>query len=147
VTESAKSLLNKNQERRLQVTLYLVERGLDEITRYLRDELPSGEMYMTENDLTPDQQARMLETIDEIKKMIIEIKDAFSLEIRVNEVRGIIMGHLSSTWENLHNTRPQNLRGFGEVAPELFEALDPKLLIIIDLVSAMLGKVSRGHGD
>src|SRR6266540_2320275 len=102
------TLLNRYQAGRLQVTLYLVEQALDQITGYLRGELPRGEMYITVSDLTAKQQGEMLKMIGEIKQWIAEIKNEFDLETRVNDVNKTIMGHLGSVWESLHNTRPRN---------------------------------------
>lgn len=139
-------LLNKHQKRRLEVTLYLVEQGLDVIAGLLRGELPSGEMYETVSDLSLKERSDTLARIEEAKQTIANIKIDFTLEARVNDARGIMMGHLSSLWESLHNTRPRNLKGFGTVAPELFDTLDPKLMRIIDLVSSMsrlLGSQAR----
>jgi hypothetical protein len=137
------SLLNKHQERRLEVTLYLVEQGLDEIAGYLRGELQSGEMYETVSDLSLEERKELLICVDDAKKHIARIKSDFALEARINDVRGMIMGYLSSLWESLHNTRPRNLKGFGIVAPELFETLDPDLMKLIHLVNAMLTLVSQ----
>jgi hypothetical protein len=135
--------LNQYQAGRLQVTLYLVEQALDEICGYLRGQLPRGEMYITVSDLTAEQQAEILKMIGEIKQRIAEIKNEFDLETRVNDVKKTIMGHLGSVWESLHNTRPRNLSGFGEVAPELFETLEPELLRIIGLVDSMSSTLTR----
>jgi hypothetical protein len=118
------SPLNKNQERRLEVTLYLVEQGLDEIAGYLRGELPAGEMYKTVSDLSLVKRKDMLAVIDLSKQRIAEIKNEFRLDTRINEVKGIIMGYLGSMWENLHNTRTKNLSGFGNVAPELVDLIN-----------------------
>ncbi len=131
------SSLNKHQQRRLEVTLYLVERSLDEMADYLRGELPCGEMYETHSDLSLEEQNELLTHIGEAKQRIARIKNDFGLDAGTNDLRGIIMGYLSSLWESLHNTRPRNLKGFGTVAPELFETLDPELMQIINLVGAM----------
>jgi hypothetical protein len=47
--------LNINQRRRVEVTLYLIEQALDEISRYLRGQLPRGEMYATVSDVATEQ--------------------------------------------------------------------------------------------
>lgn len=57
---STETPLNQYQAGRVQVTLYLVEQALDEISRFLRGQLPRGEMYMTVSDLTAEHQAEML---------------------------------------------------------------------------------------
>jgi hypothetical protein len=139
------SLLNTHQRRRLEVTLYLVEQGLDEIAGYLRGELPAGEMYKTVSDLSFDERTEMLAHIDEAKQQIAKIKSDFGLDPRTNDLRGMIMGYLSSLWESLHNTRPRNLKGFGPVAPGLDETLDPELIQIIGRINTMLAVISRNR--
>jgi hypothetical protein len=140
---SPETSLNQYQAGRLQVTLYLVERSPDEMSVYLRGELPRGEMYVTVSDLPAEQQDEMLKMIGEVKQRIAEIKEQFGLETRVNDVKKTIMAHLGSVWESLHNTRPRNLSGFGKVAPELFETLEPELLKIIALVDSMSSKLMQ----
>ncbi|HLF85037.1 MAG TPA: hypothetical protein VI837_12755 [Blastocatellia bacterium] len=140
---SSETPLNQYQAGRLQVTLYLVEQALDEISGYLRGQLPRGEMYITVSDLTAEQQDDMLKMIGEIKQRITGIKNQFGLDTRTNDLRRTIMGYLGSVWESLHNTRPRNLSGFGTVAPELFETLEPELLKIIGLVDSMSSTLTR----
>jgi hypothetical protein len=131
------TVLNINQRRRLEVTLYLIEPALDEMSLYLRGQLPRGAMYVTISDLSPDQSEELLRLIDETKRAIAEIKSQFGLEVRVNELRAMILGHLSSMWESLHNARPRNLSGFGAVSPQLFETLDPKLMALVHIMTSM----------
>jgi len=140
---NAETPLNQYQAGRLQVTLYLVEQALDEISSYLRGQLPRGEMYITVSDLTAAQQAEMSRVIGEIKRRIAEIKNQFALDTRTDDLRRTIMGYLGSVWESLHNTRPRNLSGFGPVAPELFETLEPQLLRMIALVDSMSSTLTR----
>ena len=52
--------LNINQRRRLELTLYLIEQSLDEISQYLRDQMPRGAMYVIVSDLAPDQSEELL---------------------------------------------------------------------------------------
>lgn len=140
------SSLNKHQERRLAVTLYLVEQGLDQIVDYLRRELPRGEMYDTTCDLSPEERDDVLARIEEAKQRIAKIKFEFQLQPKTNDVRAMIMGYLSSLWESLHNTRPRKLKGFGTVSPELFETLDPELMRIIEAVEAMIRRLGSRAG-
>jgi hypothetical protein len=100
-------------------------------------------MYVTLSDLSETQSERMLEVIDQVKRGIASIRNQFGLDKRVNDVKGTIMAHFSSMWESLHNTRPRNLGGFGDVAPELFEILDPAILQIIKVLGRMPDILSR----
>jgi hypothetical protein len=102
-------------------------------------------MYETVSDLSLDERADMLAHIDGAKQEIAKIKSDFGLDLRTNDLRGMIMGYLSSLWESLHNTRPRNLKGFGTVAPELYETLDPELIQIIDRINTMLAVISRNR--
>ena len=142
--KARKSLLNENQARRLEITLYLVELSLDEIAGYLHGQIQSGEMYVTIRDLSDSQREKLLEVIGQVKREIASIRDQFGLDKRVNDVKGLIMGHFSSMWESLHNARPRNLGGFGDVAPELFENLDPAILQTIKILGRMPDILSRG---
>ena len=137
------SSLNPYQRRKLQVTLYLVEKALDEMTEYLRGELPKGAMYETVSPTTPQQRAEMQALIFQIKERVAAVKEMFDLEAKVNDVTAIIRGYLGSIWESLHNTRPRNLGGYGAVSPDLFETLDPELLRIISLINNLEKKLMR----
>lgn len=137
--------MNIHQRRRVEITLYLIEEALDEISQYLGGELPRGEMYLTISDIASVQRKELRRLIEETKLAIAGMKNYFGLEVRVNEVRAMIMGYLGSMWESLHNTRPRNLSGFGAVSPELFETLDPKLMELVRLIEAMSHLISKSN--
>jgi hypothetical protein len=141
--EIGNSSLNLNQQRRIQITLYLLDQSLEVIAGYLREPLPCGEMYVTVSDLQQEQRDELLKLVGEIKTRIAEIRNQFGLETKVDDVRAMIMGYLGNMWESLHNARPRNLHGFGPVAPELFTTLDPRILQIIELVNAMSKRISN----
>lgn len=112
---------------------------------YLQGPLPRGELYVTISDLTEEQVEQMLDYIGRAKDKIAWLKSHYQLELRMDDVRSMIMGQLGSMWENLHNIRPRNLSGYGEVTPELFETLEPKLLEIVDVVNIMSSIISPNN--
>jgi hypothetical protein len=55
--------LNENHIRTITVTLYLIEKDIDAIERYIKD-APQGRMYEIIDDLNEEQKKKILKTID-----------------------------------------------------------------------------------
>jgi hypothetical protein len=138
------SLLNESQQRRLEATLYLVDKAMGEIVGYLHEGPPGGEMYVTANDLTPFQRDALLRICADTREKVACVKNAFELPARTGDLGRIIAAQVSSLWENVHNCRSKNLRGFGKLDPVLAETLDPQLDEIITLLDAMMSVLSVG---
>jgi hypothetical protein len=133
--------LNENQERRLQVVLFVLERGLDDMAAMLGEDLPRGEMYVVERELGPAERRFLLDRIAEMRLAVSALKQRFGLAPRVTSAERVLAAMLGSLWVRLHDARPRNLSGFGAVDPSLFDTLEPELVRMIGIVEEMKSRV------
>ena len=79
----------------------------------------------------------LLKRISLVRERICVMKGEFDLEKRSKDASRDFMGKLVYGWEILEGAKARHLRGYGAVAEELANALDPHLNEIIILVDEM----------
>jgi hypothetical protein len=136
--------LNEHQRRRLEVSLGLLDRALLEVERnYLSADLPRGEMFELTSDLTPEEEARIRATIAQIRHRLRRLREAFHLEPHRRDVRSLLRGYFSHFWATLSDCRASKLRGYGEVAPQLKQTLDPEIEALLVLIEHLERIIER----
>jgi len=139
--------LNEHQRRRREVSLGLFDRALLEVERsYLSLDLVRGEMFELTSDLTPEEKARIRATIEQIRERLRLLRERFQLEPQRREVRSLLRGYFSHFWAVLSDCRASKLRGYGEVAPQLKQMLDPEieaLLVLVERVERIIERRDR----
>lgn len=138
------SQLNEHQKRRVEVALFLLDRDLDEIVRLLTVESTEGTLYHVDRDVDDGARAQLLAGAKEIKGTITKLKARFELEPHVRSEGSAIAALLASLWVRIHDARPRNLAGFGDVNPKLYETLEPDLMRIIQVLRRMEGRLGSG---
>jgi hypothetical protein len=130
--------LNDHQQRRIEVSLAIIDRALMEIERYYLSAGPlTGELAEITNDLTPAEAAEIKQLAQEFRRRLKPLKDKFGLAPQRKDVRAILRGHFSHFWAVLHDCHSAKLKGYGSVDPELKTTLDPELDILLDLVAQL----------
>ncbi|MCX7752258.1 MAG: hypothetical protein N2443_05235 [Blastocatellia bacterium] len=138
------SMLNEHQRRRLEVSLGLFDRALLEVERlYLSADLPQGEMFEVTSDLTPDERARIRATIAQIRDLLQRFRERFQLHPQRRDVRSLLRGYFAHFWAVLSDCRASKLRGYGEVAPQLGQMLDPEIEALLVLVERLERVIER----
>jgi hypothetical protein len=141
-------MLNEHQRRRLEVSLGLFDRALLEVTRlYLSADLPRGEMFEVTSDLTPDEHAEIRRTIAQIRERMGQLRERFHLQPHHRDVRSLLRGYFAHFWAVLSDCRASKLRGYGDVAPQLEQVLDPEVEALLVLIERLGRMVERRGGS
>jgi predicted nucleic acid-binding Zn-ribbon protein len=139
-----KSILNEFQRRRVSVTFAKMEKDLLDIESFISTEERPGILYKIENDIPKETRKLLLRKIASIRQGIKKISEQFSLEREAISLKRKLRGTLSLLGVDMEEIESVRLRGYGEVAEGLSEALDPQLKEIEDNISIML-KLLRGE--
>ncbi|GBC76829.1 hypothetical protein HRbin08_00297 [bacterium HR08] len=137
-------MLNEHQRRRLEVSFGLLDRALVEMERlYLSSDLPQGAMFEVTSDLTPDERAHIRMTIARVRDRLRRLREQFQLQPQRREVRSLLRGYFAHFWAVLSDCRADKLRGYGEVAPQLKQALDPEVEALLIAVQRLEQVIER----
>ncbi|HTP65556.1 MAG TPA: hypothetical protein VMJ66_09215 [Geobacteraceae bacterium] len=130
-------LLNPLQRGSLATTLSVLEEMLCEIEGNFTFGGCKGVLYEVRDDVPVAIHGEVLKRISLIREKIKFMAERFDLEKRSKDASRDFMGKLVYCWEILEGAKARHLRGYGAVAGELEEALDPHLNNIIILVDEM----------
>lgn len=128
-------MLNKDQKRRLSISLRIVEENIQDIEQILHNGAYTGILYDVNCDVSPKVKEEILKKVTLIKDKIKSLSRKFTLEKEYKEARKKIFDKLSSCWEIMEGVKTKRLKKYGTVSHELDNVLDPQLNIIIDLIS------------
>lgn len=128
--------LNENQKRGLEVTLRLLEIALDDIDGLLERDR-DGTLYAVQTRMPPERAGELLALSAEARALLAELARKYRLVREERDGAKIISGLLSARWEALEEMRPQKMRRYGPVDPELVPELGSAVDRLIALVLAM----------
>ena len=137
VEAQAQELLNENQQRALATRLAMLDRFFYDVEQLLSSNAVSGELFEVINDLTEEQQRKIVDLINEGRAEIRVARARFGLEVKREYVHRIMAGHLSIFWTILEDCRAAKLEGFGGVSTGLAAELDPKIESLIRIVNSL----------
>lgn len=129
--------LNENHRRSISSTLYLIEKDIDNIERYMKY-TPAGRMYKIVNDLNDGQQKSILEAIKSIREFINEFADALHLEADQESLARIARGSLSLRWEDACGLEAKRLKGGGLIHEDSAKILDLQVQNLISLLNNLI---------
>jgi hypothetical protein len=131
--------LNEPQQRRLEVTLSLIEQTMMELEACYLTEGPvtNGEMIRITNDLTAAEVERLLDLFNQIRQQFGHIRRQFHLRPQTHDVRRVMAAKFAHFWATLHDCRTSKLKGTGAVEPRLKQTLDPAIDQLIELAIAL----------
>lgn len=139
---SGNSLLNEHQHRALSTRLRSIDRELYEAERLLKGDLAKRELFETTSDITREESGDLLMLIDAARQIISDLRNAFDLTIKQENVRSWLLGHFSIVWTILEDCHAESLEGFGEVSTALSLSLDPKINELIETVNLIRQRVA-----
>lgn len=130
--------LNEHQQRRIEVSLALVDRALLEMERFYLSEKPLvSEMVHFTSDLAADERREIVHLIEEFRRGLRSVRETFQLKPQSVNLRRLLRSYFSHFWSVLHDCRSTKLRGYGEVDPELSHRLDPEIDRLIALAERL----------
>lgn len=136
--------LNEHQQRRIEVSLGIIDRTLLEIERYyLSGDSPTGEMFEISSDLEADESLEVKRLIQRFRQRLKLMRKRFHLAPQRLNLRGLLRGDFSHFWSVLHDCRSSKLKGYGAVDPELKTTLDPAIDELLTIVQQLQDAISR----
>ena len=136
-------LLRENHRRVLANTLRRVELAVWHLEKQLtRETTPRLTLTRFTHPPTAEQRSLLLQLAKQIRQQITRLATDYQLEVGEQHMLRAIMGEFTLLWCDLEDVRPQKLRAYGTVNPQLQAVLDPPLQRLIELVLAVDGVAS-----
>lgn len=130
--------LNEPQQRRIEVTLSLIEQTLLKLEKsYLTDTSITGEMLRITSDLTPAEVRKLKSLLNQMRQHIGRLREQFQLKPQERDLRRMLAAAFTHFWAILHDCRTDKLKGAGPVDPQLKQTLDPAINQLIELARAL----------
>ncbi len=130
-------MLNANQKKFLRIHLRVVEDELMDLRRLLLKGEKERLFLRTADDLTQEEKRRLVERMDRLTENMLHLKNIFDLAPEEKDLRQTIKAASVYLAVDLEETMSEQLRGRGEIAPELKETLDPILGKMISVIHDM----------
>lgn len=132
--------LNEHQRRVVTVGLRYLERVLGVVACAIQQPL-AGVLIQQTHPLRTETVTELREKMAEAEGLIRELQQQYGLAPTTENVHATILAQLSSAWEQLIDTRPDALKGYGMVDPALSQTLQPAIDRLIGLVEQMQATV------
>jgi hypothetical protein len=117
--------ISDNHRRSISASLHLLDKDLCQWEQWLERPPAPGVMYQQRDNLSPPEKKEMRRRIRELRAEIARVRDELKLEPAQPSTASLITGQANILWEMLAELNRGSLRGYGTVAPELAEYLDP----------------------
>ncbi len=128
--------LPKNHLRSVSVSMYLIEKSVDELQEIIQKG-KNGNTYQVVNDLDEKELENDIKIISKVKEKIAEMSGKYSLRKDVTYMSRIRNSKKSKMWEILCDTNSKRLKGFGELPEDMAEEVDADINAIIELVEKL----------
>jgi len=128
--------LPSNHLRSVSVTVYMIEKSIDELEVMLTTESKYF-TYETINDLDAKDTERMLEVIKQVRKVIDVLVKKYRLNREVTYMSRILNARESKMWEVLSDTTSKRMKGFGYLPEDAAVELDEDIQTLTRLINLL----------
>ncbi len=132
------SLLNANHRRVLASTLRRVELAVwrleDQLTREVSPELA---LTRFTNSPSAPQRAALLRLTKQVRQEVMQLASDYCLDVAEDNLLSIIIAEFTLLWCDLEDVRPQKLRNYGTVNPQVYDLLVPPIQRLITMILAI----------
>ncbi len=135
-------LLTEGQRRSLGTVLRRLEWAVWQMEEMLmQDQLP--DLALTQVTHVPDslQQDALLRLAQCIRQEVSSLTSDYGIVAQEENQLRTLQALFTLLWTDLEDARPERLRSYGTVHPQLFERLSPAIQRLIDLTLAIAGVV------
>ncbi len=134
--------LHELHQRRLEVTVSLVENGLDRMERLLSEGPPGGSVRTVEDTLSPEERSSLLDDIGHLRSQLRRLAEQYSLQRHAVDIHQVLNAELSSAWVMIENCRPKRMKGYGvEFDPVVRATLEENVEQLLARVLALRAKL------
>jgi len=129
--------LSENHRRVISALLRGVERRCEEMAEWL--DRRSGLLQRVEDDLRPDEAARLHKLLGQVRTEIARFNDEVALTPGQQSRRRALAALVTTAVTDLEESQSQHLKGYGKMPVENGRALDAKLARLLVLLEEMEG--------
>jgi len=134
--------LHELHQRRLEVTVSLVENGLDRMERLLSEGPPGGSVRTVEDTLSPEERSSLLVDFGHLRSQLRRLAEQYSLQRHAVDIHQVLNAELSSAWVMIENCRPKRMKGYGvEFDPVVRATLEDNVEQLLARVLALRAKL------
>lgn len=137
MSSEERRVIDERHRRIIELRMRSFEEALIEIQRLVSTKDEQGIFYRMHNPLSASARRELLEKIEQIKQVLLALKEEFGFSNYNEDIVSRVRGILSYEWTVLCDTESKRLRGYGDPAPELTQVLDPYVARLIALVEEM----------
>ena len=128
--------LPPNHLRSVSVSIYLVEKTIDELENMLT-QLRQHLTYETVNDMEDSEKEKLLQSIKQTRAFIAELMHKYSLNREVTYMSRILNERKSRMWEILGDTTSKRMKGYGHLSGETAAELDRDIKKLTGLIGLL----------
>jgi hypothetical protein len=129
--------LPENHRRGLSVTAQMVDQTLNEMEELLRSRGNGKLTSRVKTTYSEEERARLLGAISQMRQANAEMFQALSLEPSHYTEDHIMAAKNSHLWTILVDSKTSGLKGFGELSPELADAVDSHVNRLLELLKEL----------
>jgi len=120
-------LFNRSQRTRLLVVLQEFEESLLQAKQWLSGYQENGALYHRELDMSGEDKTVALEKVEAALTNLQQLAQRLDLPRQKRDAARMIAAQMNSAWVSLSDSHAHNLKGYGEVNPQLASILDPEI--------------------
>ena len=126
--------LSEGHERRLTVSLFVIENDLRRIKGALKGgrQAERALFYRCIDNVNSDSKPRIIAVIGDMLNEIKKMKDIFELETEDTKLRADISAALDEIWVILEDLRPEKLTGYGQLSESDKALIEPHVLSLLN---------------
>lgn len=129
------NLLNEGQRRSLAIVLRRIELAVWRLEdRLTRGEVPQLALTRFTNPPDSGQQTALLQLVKQVRQEVEKLASDYNLEVAEEDLLRTIMGEFTLLWCDLEDSRPQKLRRYGALDPQVDEVLGPSIQRLLQLM-------------
>ncbi len=126
----------------------LLDEALCEIQQWAEGREIKSVLYKERNSLTEKQKQGIMREIDQMRRVLCELRDGLELEPEVRSAASSIRASCSGLWEHVAELKAKHLKRYGEVPTDLEAFLEPRTTLLIEgLVNILDAIKPRKHSE
>jgi hypothetical protein len=117
--------LDANHRRSISISLRLLDKALCEWERWADGEVCSGVLYQQKDTLSSGEKKQLRSEIANVRASIVQVRNDLDLESEILSTAQLIVAQANVLWEMLAELNSRSLVGYGNVAEDLANYIDP----------------------
>lgn len=130
-------MLNDPQQRHLRSVLRAFEEDLLALQAMVEGRQTGGVLFFRALVLSPADRATVLASIRQAQAGIKAIAKQLHLEQEEDNAAMLVVSQMTAHWANLVDCQSEKLKSYGEVDPQVAQALDPPVGELASLAAAL----------